>query len=215
MKKVDKTNEAVETKNVEAENEVIEKKSKRIKVSTLIAGILTIIFGLAMVGMAFYVGYVMVSGIWIKDTSSAGEAFAFALIGWIIIPLFLLIAAIILVVAITNLTSGIFAVIAATKEDKKFLDHKGLVITSIVFDFITMIALGIFGLAELGSKKGVDRTFGLILLVAALIALVMAILKIVEIKRVSNRYKAQDAYQNNMVLKMSLQNIRHFLTQAQ
>lgn len=174
----------------EIDTNVAEKKARKPKVLTLICGILTIIFAVVMIGVAFYVGYAMLGDFFNKGTSGdAGSALAFAMVGWLIIPFFMLIAGVILVVAIMNLVSGIFAVVAATKEDKKFLDHKGLVITSIVFDFLALFGLGIFGFVELFNKNNNAMVLGAVVLAAAAGALIIAVLKIVELTRVSKRYK--------------------------
>ena len=171
--------------------EKAEAKSKRIKPLTLISGVLGVIIGIALTALAFFVGYSMISAFWIKDTSNAAEALFWGFWGWLIIPLFLIISGIILVVAILNIVSGSLAIAAATKDDKKYLARKGLIITSIVFDFILVLGLGIFAMSTTSGGESSTIFFG----IGAILALVMAIIKIIDISHVSKRYGQQVKYE--------------------
>ena len=193
------------------EKELQEKKSGRIKVMTLVSGIITLLFGIAMVGLAVYVGTAMIEGYMLKSTDSAAEAFAFFFAGWIIIAFFFIIAIVMLIVAALNITAGIFAIVAATKSDEKYLKRKGLVITSIVFDFLIVVGLFATGFAMLSNSDASTQTISLILLVAAGIALVSAIVKIVDIKRVSKRYKKFQQYQKDHGLEEKLASYKDML----
>ena len=171
--------------------EKAEAKAKKIKPLTLISGIFGVIIGIALVALAIFVGYSMISAFWIKDSSSAAEAFTFAMLGWLIIPLFLLISGLILVVAILNIVSGALAISASTKDDQKFLARKGLIVTSIVFDFILVAGLGIFAMAQF-SNTGNDQATSILFGVGAIVALISGIVKIIDIAHVSKRYNKQE-----------------------
>ena len=175
--------------------EVESEKSKKIKPLTLISGIIGVIIGVAMVALAVFVGINLLSAVWVTDKSSAGEAFAFAFFGWLIIPVFLLICGLIMVVAILNIVSGSFAISAATKDDKKYMARKGLIITSIVFDFILVIALGIFALTTISDKSSDSGITAILVGVGAAVAFISAIIKIIDTAQVSKRYNRQVKYE--------------------
>ena len=176
--------------------EVESEKSKKIKPLTLISGIIGVIIGVALVALAVYVGINLLSAFWVKDsTSSAAEAFAFAFFGWLIIPVFLLICGLIMVVAILNIVSGSLAITAATKDDKKYMARKGLIITSIVFDFILVVALGIFALTTISGTSTDAGIMSIILGVGAGVAFVSAVIKIIDTAQVSKRYNRQVKYE--------------------
>ena len=175
----------------QTEIEKVEAKSKKIKPLTLVSGIIGVIIGAALVALAFFVGYSLISAFWIKDTSSAGEALFWGLWGWMIIPLLLIISGLILVVAILNLVSGGLAIAAATKDDKKYLARKGLIVTSIVFDFLLVGGLAIFAMSNFNNTSSSDAATSLVFGIGAIVAFVSALIKIIDLAHVSKRYKKQ------------------------
>ena len=172
-----------------------EEKAKRTKPLTLVSGIFGVLIGVALVALAVFVSYSMLSTFWVKDTSSAAEAISFVFLGWLIIPFLLLIGGLILVVAILNIVSGSLAIAASTKDDKNYLARKGLIVTSIVFDFILVLALGIFALTQLSNKSDGAQTFALILGLGTIVSLVCGTIKIIDISIVSKRHKKQIKYE--------------------
>lgn len=96
----------------------------------------------------------------------------------IIIPLVFVFIAIAAIIAIFYLVVGIMIIVASFKDDKAYGKRRGLVITTVVFDFI-QLALCLFLIFGVQGDTGGAKT---ILIVLAVATLLSAILKIVDLR---------------------------------
>lgn len=166
-------------------------KSQKIKPLTLVSGIITLIFGIAMIAMAFAIAYYFIALVMPGADAGAAEAFAFAIAGWIIIPVGVLLGLMGLAVAITNIVLGSIIIASAAKDDKKYVSRRGFIITTIVFDFIYAALLVVVG------SQTLDSTFGIAILIFGILAIISAAIKITDLAIVSKRYgKVKEAIAN-------------------
>lgn len=163
-------------------------EKKKFKALTLVSGISTIIFGvMLLVGVGMLVLTMLQGANSSLNSSDATQRIGFALTGWILIPMVVVLVLFLLGICITEFVLGAFLCGSATKSDKQYLGRSGFLITTIVFDFILTIVFGIITYAISGSMYKI--VFGVLLAVS----LLSGVLKIVDLSLAKKRMKLPEA----------------------
>lgn len=125
-----------------------EKKQKkhRFKFLTFLSGLINFALSIGVVACVVYI-----ISVWYPQW--AGSGLAAVITGFFFIPFLMAFFAVGILGGIFYLIMGILLLVSSFKEDKKFVRWKGLLITTIVFDFILALFSGLLCLSDIGDAK--------------------------------------------------------------
>lgn len=161
------------------------KRKNKFKIFTFFSGLLTLVLSVCVFFFTFYILFTLYPQ-WINEDAAT------VIVGIFLLPALICLVGVCCIAGVLYMVLGILSIVASFKEDKSFLNWKGLVITVIVFEFLIATITLIMSMMDLG-----EGSMAIFLSIAAVV-LFSAILKIIELVMLKKRMKKS---KNEVVVK--------------
>jgi len=153
---------------------------------------LTFLSGLLNIALFVLVAYMCFSILTIFPSLIGDNDLGGAIASIILMPFVILFLGVCVIAAIIYIILGVMCIVMSFSKDKTFRRLRGLMITSIVFDFI----LAIFSMFLMFSYEGKTFIIALVLIATAIISAILAIVDLCLHKRRERKYQNALAAQN-------------------